>query len=108
MHADHADFDFIILVLECRFLLFFSSFDFFFFVPQLGTCVAQDANPAANITWLKDNKPLVADGKGAYSSSCFMFTKANKTALWSDGVTFINITFTNVFILSAWDCKFFL
>ncbi|XP_044058604.1 CD166 antigen homolog A-like isoform X1 [Siniperca chuatsi] len=31
---------------------------------KLGTCVAQDANPAANITWLKNNKPLVADGKG--------------------------------------------
>uniref|UniRef100_A0A3Q3X0F0 Ig-like domain-containing protein n=1 Tax=Mola mola TaxID=94237 RepID=A0A3Q3X0F0_MOLML len=31
---------------------------------KLGTCVAPDANPAANITWLKNNKPLVADGKG--------------------------------------------
>jgi len=31
---------------------------------KLGTCVAQDANPAANITWLKNNKPLVTDGKG--------------------------------------------
>lgn len=31
---------------------------------KLGTCVAQAANPAANITWLKNNKPLVADGKG--------------------------------------------
>lgn len=31
---------------------------------KLATCVAQDANPAANITWLKNNKPLVADGKG--------------------------------------------
>ncbi|XP_044211004.1 CD166 antigen homolog A-like isoform X1 [Thunnus albacares] len=31
---------------------------------KLGTCVAQDANPAANITWFKNNKPLVADGKG--------------------------------------------
>ncbi|XP_029027792.1 CD166 antigen homolog isoform X2 [Betta splendens] len=30
---------------------------------KLGTCVAQEANPAANITWLKNNKPLVADGK---------------------------------------------
>ncbi|KAM6933209.1 CD166 antigen homolog A-like isoform 2-T2 [Xenentodon cancila] len=29
----------------------------------LGTCVAPDANPAANITWLKNSKPLVADGK---------------------------------------------
>lgn len=31
---------------------------------KLGTCVAQDANPAANITWFKNNEPLVADGKG--------------------------------------------
>lgn len=31
---------------------------------KLGTCVAREANPAANITWLKNNKPLVADGKG--------------------------------------------
>ncbi|XP_073344637.1 CD166 antigen homolog A-like [Pagrus major] len=31
---------------------------------KLGTCVAQDANPAAEITWLKNNEPLVADGKG--------------------------------------------
>lgn len=31
---------------------------------KLGTCVAQDANPAANITWLKNNNPLVDDGKG--------------------------------------------
>uniref|UniRef100_A0A667XD11 Activated leukocyte cell adhesion molecule b n=1 Tax=Myripristis murdjan TaxID=586833 RepID=A0A667XD11_9TELE len=31
---------------------------------KLGECVAKDANPAANITWLKDNKPLIADGKG--------------------------------------------
>ncbi|KAM7412942.1 hypothetical protein PAMA_020367 [Pampus argenteus] len=30
----------------------------------LGTCVARDANPAVNITWLKNGKPLVADGKG--------------------------------------------
>uniref|UniRef100_A0A7N8XWD4 Activated leukocyte cell adhesion molecule b n=1 Tax=Mastacembelus armatus TaxID=205130 RepID=A0A7N8XWD4_9TELE len=31
---------------------------------KLGTCIAEDANPAANITWLKNNIPLVADGKG--------------------------------------------
>ncbi|XP_069390594.1 CD166 antigen homolog isoform X2 [Paralichthys olivaceus] len=31
---------------------------------KLAKCVANDANPAANITWLKNNKPLVADGKG--------------------------------------------
>lgn len=31
---------------------------------KLGTCIARDANPAANITWLKNNTPLVADGKG--------------------------------------------
>lgn len=30
---------------------------------KLGTCVAKDANPAANITWLKNNKPLVAEGE---------------------------------------------
>ncbi|XP_051253619.1 CD166 antigen homolog isoform X3 [Dicentrarchus labrax] len=33
---------------------------------KLGKCVAQDANPAAEITWLKNNKPLVADGKGIF------------------------------------------
>ncbi|CAK6963537.1 CD166 antigen homolog A-like [Scomber scombrus] len=31
---------------------------------KLGTCVAQDAHPAASITWLKNNKPLESDGKG--------------------------------------------
>uniref|UniRef100_A0A8C6NJL6 Activated leukocyte cell adhesion molecule b n=1 Tax=Nothobranchius furzeri TaxID=105023 RepID=A0A8C6NJL6_NOTFU len=30
---------------------------------KLGDCVARDANPAANITWLRNNEPL-ADGKG--------------------------------------------
>ncbi|XP_045894855.1 CD166 antigen homolog A [Micropterus dolomieu] len=30
---------------------------------MLGTCVAADANPAALITWKKNGKPLVADGK---------------------------------------------
>ncbi|KAI3373120.1 hypothetical protein L3Q82_006359 [Scortum barcoo] len=29
----------------------------------LGTCVATDANPAAVISWKKNGKPLVADGK---------------------------------------------
>ncbi|XP_073335888.1 CD166 antigen homolog A isoform X2 [Pagrus major] len=29
----------------------------------LGTCVAADANPTATITWKKNGKPLVADGK---------------------------------------------
>ncbi|XP_075892412.1 CD166 antigen homolog A-like isoform X2 [Nelusetta ayraudi] len=31
---------------------------------KLGTCVAAAANPAANITWLRNNKPLVDGGKG--------------------------------------------
>lgn len=31
---------------------------------QLGTCVVADANPAANITWLRNNKPLVDGGDG--------------------------------------------
>lgn len=31
---------------------------------QLATCVAADANPAVNITWLKNNQPLLADGNG--------------------------------------------
>lgn len=35
-----------------------------YFGSQLGTCVAADANPAANITWLKNNKPLVDGGNG--------------------------------------------
>uniref|UniRef100_A0A1A8F340 Activated leukocyte cell adhesion molecule b n=1 Tax=Nothobranchius korthausae TaxID=1143690 RepID=A0A1A8F340_9TELE len=30
---------------------------------KLGDCVARDANPAASITWLRNNEPL-ADGKG--------------------------------------------
>uniref|UniRef100_A0AAQ4PD32 Activated leukocyte cell adhesion molecule a n=1 Tax=Gasterosteus aculeatus aculeatus TaxID=481459 RepID=A0AAQ4PD32_GASAC len=30
---------------------------------QVGTCVARDANPAAAITWKKNGKILVADGK---------------------------------------------
>uniref|UniRef100_A0A674EH62 Activated leukocyte cell adhesion molecule b n=1 Tax=Salmo trutta TaxID=8032 RepID=A0A674EH62_SALTR len=31
---------------------------------QLGQCRTSDANPAASITWFKNKKPLVADGKG--------------------------------------------
>lgn len=31
---------------------------------KLGTCVVKDANPAAKVTWLKNNKPLVDDGRG--------------------------------------------
>ncbi|KAM9319004.1 CD166 antigen homolog A-like [Pholidichthys leucotaenia] len=31
---------------------------------KLGTCVVENASPAVNITWLKNNKPLAADGKG--------------------------------------------
>ncbi|KAJ0021998.1 hypothetical protein NQD34_009488 [Periophthalmus magnuspinnatus] len=31
---------------------------------KLGKCIAQDANPAVNITWLKNNKPLLQDGQG--------------------------------------------
>ncbi|KAM8854351.1 activated leukocyte cell adhesion molecule b isoform 2-T2 [Synchiropus picturatus] len=31
---------------------------------KLGTCVVKDANPPAKVTWLKNNKPLVADGRG--------------------------------------------
>lgn len=63
---------------------FFSSFDFIFScVLQLGTCFAEDANPAANITWLKNNRPLVADGKGVYSLFCWMIINVNKTALLS-------------------------
>uniref|UniRef100_A0A4W5QSD4 Activated leukocyte cell adhesion molecule b n=1 Tax=Hucho hucho TaxID=62062 RepID=A0A4W5QSD4_9TELE len=36
---------------------------------QLGQCSAPDANPAANITWFKNKKHLVADGKGVIISS---------------------------------------
>ncbi|XP_034024984.1 CD166 antigen homolog isoform X2 [Thalassophryne amazonica] len=31
---------------------------------KLGKCVAHDASPSAHIIWLKNNKPLEADGKG--------------------------------------------
>lgn len=31
---------------------------------KLGKCIAKDANPAVNITWLKNNKVLLADGQG--------------------------------------------
>ncbi|KAK1882976.1 CD166 antigen like A [Dissostichus eleginoides] len=34
-----------------------------FLKEKVGTCVAADANPAATITWKKNGKPLVADGK---------------------------------------------
>ncbi|XP_072569806.1 CD166 antigen homolog A isoform X1 [Paramormyrops kingsleyae] len=30
---------------------------------KLGECLTQDANPAANVTWLKNGQPLTADGK---------------------------------------------
>ncbi|RVE64912.1 hypothetical protein OJAV_G00131080 [Oryzias javanicus] len=33
---------------------------------QLGVCTAKDANPAADIMWLKNNQPLVDDGKGIF------------------------------------------
>lgn len=36
---------------------------------KLGKCSAQDANPAANITWFKNKKPLVSDGKGIVITS---------------------------------------
>lgn len=71
------------------------------FCSQLGTCVAHDANPAAEITWLKNNERLVADEKGMFSSSS-MTVSANKTAS-RVALTFINITITNVLILSGWD-----
>ncbi|KAM4590302.1 CD166 antigen homolog A-like [Fundulus diaphanus] len=29
---------------------------------KLGTCIANNASPAANIIWLKNNKPLLSDG----------------------------------------------
>uniref|UniRef100_A0A672ZD87 CD166 antigen homolog n=1 Tax=Sphaeramia orbicularis TaxID=375764 RepID=A0A672ZD87_9TELE len=44
-------------------VVIYSFFCFLFFF-QLGECVAHNANPPANITWLKNNKILVADGKG--------------------------------------------
>ncbi|XP_057695957.1 CD166 antigen homolog A-like isoform X1 [Corythoichthys intestinalis] len=31
---------------------------------KLATCVAKDTNPAVNITWMRNNKPLVDSGKG--------------------------------------------
>ncbi|XP_069004424.1 CD166 antigen homolog A-like isoform X1 [Embiotoca jacksoni] len=33
---------------------------------KLGTCVAHDANPAANITWWKNRQPLMSDGNAIY------------------------------------------
>ncbi|KAF6725764.1 CD166 antigen-like protein A [Oryzias melastigma] len=33
---------------------------------KLGVCTAKDANPAADIMWLKNNQPLVDDGKGIF------------------------------------------
>ena len=66
-------------VFKCRSLLIFLCI--YFLVPQLGTCVAKDANPAANITWLKNKTPLVAGEKGVYSSFCRMTIDANITAL---------------------------
>uniref|UniRef100_A0A8C6S316 Activated leukocyte cell adhesion molecule a n=1 Tax=Neogobius melanostomus TaxID=47308 RepID=A0A8C6S316_9GOBI len=34
---------------------------------MVGTCVAADANPAADITWQKNGKPLAADDKGRFA-----------------------------------------
>ena len=41
-----------------------------FFYIQIGTCVGKDAHPAAELTWTRNGKPLVADGKGAVP--CFL------------------------------------
>lgn len=70
----------LMLIFPCRFMTIFLPFFAvcLCFVSQLGKCVARDANPAANITWLRNNKPLVADGKGAPSSSCCMSSKDNR------------------------------
>lgn len=66
----------------------------YLFYPQLGTCVAQDANPAANITWLRNNKPLAAHGKGVCSNRL-------TTPLFGELLTFINMTSC---IYSYWGC----
>lgn len=50
--------------------MFFSFFFsvFFWVVPQLGVCTAKNANPAAEIMWLKNNQALMDDGKGVQAS----------------------------------------
>lgn len=58
---------------SCLFLTFF-----LFFALQLGNCVAKDANPPANITWFKNNKPLEADGKGERSPSLLLSLSSKK------------------------------
>lgn len=85
------------------FLACFSLFSPFFAL-QLGNCVAKDANPPANITWFKNNKPLEADGKGERSPSLLLSLSSKKIYL-----TFINIAYTDGFILSDRDscCKLF-
>ncbi|XP_040007218.1 CD166 antigen homolog A isoform X2 [Xiphias gladius] len=42
----------------------------------VGTCVVTDANPAATITWKKNGKPLVADGKAVVITPSMMLDPA--------------------------------
>lgn len=99
------------IVMKCIFLFILwvlflpvSHFFFPFFALQLGNCVAKDANPPANITWFKNNKPLEADGKGERSPSLLLSLSSKKIYL-----TFMNIAYTDGFILSDRDscCKLF-
>uniref|UniRef100_A0A6Q2ZKU6 Ig-like domain-containing protein n=1 Tax=Esox lucius TaxID=8010 RepID=A0A6Q2ZKU6_ESOLU len=46
---------------------------------QLGQCSAHDAHPAANITWYKNQKPLVADGKDNFPNWWWMKPLASTT-----------------------------
>ncbi|XP_026075664.1 CD166 antigen homolog A-like isoform X1 [Carassius auratus] len=48
---------------------------------QLGECVAESANPAADLIWMKNNQPLVDDGKTIIITSAI--TKDPVTALSS-------------------------
>ncbi|XP_029375784.1 CD166 antigen homolog A [Echeneis naucrates] len=55
----------------------------------VGTCVATDANPAAMITWKKNGKPLVADGKAIVVTTSLKLDPASGLATTSSILQYV-------------------
>uniref|UniRef100_A0A665TNL8 CD166 antigen homolog A-like n=1 Tax=Echeneis naucrates TaxID=173247 RepID=A0A665TNL8_ECHNA len=61
----------------------------YFLFCQVGTCVATDANPAAMITWKKNGKPLVADGKAIVVTTSLKLDPASGLATTSSILQYV-------------------